>query len=171
MKAFLKTIVLSLLLIGCNTLDRGDKITDDTHTTEEIDSLTAVPHPVASTEAIWYYTFNEQNSKYEISKLRQIKPDDLNGTILEKIINKSYPKVQIIFLGTSNDTAFITVPSSEALTQQMGSFGAENFLVVTTYSFTELKGISYVSIDFEEGDHAVPGIYSRKAWEIVEVVD
>jgi hypothetical protein len=171
MNAFCKSLILVLLLIGCNTWDRGENITDDTSTTEGIDSLTAVPHPVASTEAIWHYTFNEQNSKYEIKKIRQIKPEDLNGVILEKIINKSYPKVQVIFLRTSNDTAFITVPLSKALTQQMGSFGAENFLVVTTYTFTELKGISYVAIDFEEGDHAIPGIYSRKAWEIVEIVD
>jgi hypothetical protein len=33
------------------------------------------------------------------------------------------------------------------------------------------KGISYDSIDSQEGDHAIPGTYSRKAWELVEVVD
>jgi hypothetical protein len=48
----------------------------------------------------------------------------------------------------------------------MGSAGAESFMITTTYSFTELKGINYVSFDFEEGDHAMPGVYNRNSWAI-----
>lgn len=39
--------------------------------------------------------------------------------MLEKIINKLYPRVQINFIRTSNDTAFISIPDNQVLTQQM----------------------------------------------------
>jgi len=47
----------------------------------------------------------------------------------------------------------------------MGSAGAESFMVSTVYSFTEIKGIKYVSLDFEFGDHANPGVYNRNSWD------
>jgi hypothetical protein len=73
--------------------------------------------------------------------------------------------VQIKFIGISNDTAFISIPDSEVLTQQMGTAGAESFMISTTFSFTELNGIKYVSFDFEKGDHGVPGVYNRNSWD------
>jgi hypothetical protein len=60
---------------------------------------------------------------------------------------------------------FVSIPESEVLTQQMGTAGAESFMVTTVYSFTEIKDIKYVSFDFEAGDHASPGIYSRNSWD------
>jgi len=47
----------------------------------------------------------------------------------------------------------------------MGSAGAESFMVSTVYSFTEIVGIKNVSIDFEAGDHASPGVYNRNSWD------
>jgi hypothetical protein len=89
--------------------------------------------------------------------------------LIEKIVNKTWPKVQIKYLKTSKDTVFIAIPNSEVLTQQMGTSGAEAFMISTTYSLTDLKGIKYVSYDFEIGDHANPGVYSRSYWkEIVK---
>lgn len=51
------------------------------------------------------------------------------------------------------------------LTQQMGSAGAESFMISTSFSLTELEGINNVSFDFEEGDHARPGVYNRNSWD------
>ncbi len=34
-------------------------------------------------------------------------------------------------------------------------------MISTTFSFTELKGIKFVSFNFEEGDHGVSGVYNR----------
>jgi hypothetical protein len=48
------------------------------------------------------------------------------------------------------------------ITQQMGTSGADDYMTTTTFTLTELKGIKYVNFDFEEGDHAVPGTYSRQ---------
>ncbi len=47
----------------------------------------------------------------------------------------------------------------------MGTSGAEGFMVSTTFTFTELNGIKYVSYDFQYGDHANPGVYDRHSWD------
>lgn len=59
-------------------------------------------------------------------------------------------------------TAFVEIINAEFLTQRMGSSGAEEFLAVATYTLTEAPNIQVVQFIFEEGDHAVPGPYTRK---------
>jgi hypothetical protein len=64
------------------------------------------------------------------------------------------------------------VINAEYLTQRMGSTGAEEFLAVATFTLTEFDNIKFVNFIFEEGDHAVPGLYSRnyflKNWKIAK---
>ena len=55
------------------------------------------------------------------------------------------------------------IPHSEMLTERIGSTGAEIYMASATRSLTELKGIKYVNYDFEEGDHATPGVYNRNS--------
>jgi len=164
MKTKLISIGLILMIIGCTTTQQDDRATDDADEKSATDSAgSAVYVPL---EAIWRYDFNQQTEEFEVGQLRSVDRETLTGETLEIIINKSWPRVQIKFVRTSNDTAFISIPDSEVLTQQMGSAGAESFMVTTTYSFTELKGIKSVSFDFKEGDHAIPGVYSRNSWTI-----
>jgi hypothetical protein len=163
MKTKLTLLGLIFLIIGCNTTQQKDKTTDDTDEKSEIQSESSSVYD--PTEAIWGYDYNQQTEEFEVKQLRSVDRDALTGETLEKIVNKSWPRVQIKFLRTSNDTAFITIPHSEVLTQQMGTAGAEAFMVTTTFSFTELKGIKHLSFDFKEGDHAAPGIYNRNSWD------
>ncbi len=162
----LKNILISfgliLLLIGCNTTQQDDKTIDHTDEKSEIGSESSVVYD--STEAIWEYDYNQQTEEFQIKQLRSVDRETLTGETLEKIINKTWPGVQIKFIRTSNDTAYISIPDSEVLTQQMGSAGAESFMISTTFSLTELKGINYVSFDFKEGDHGIPGVYNRNSW-------
>ena len=164
MKIILISIGMIFLLIGCNTKQQEDRATNEADEKIEIGSESSVVYD--SSEAIWSYDYNQQTEKFEIKQLRSVDRDTLTGEALEKIINKTWPRVQIKFVRTSNDTAFISIPDSQVLTQQMGSAGAESFMISTTYSFTELKGINHVSFDFEEGDHAIPGVYERNSWDI-----
>lgn len=150
-------------MMGCNTAQQDDKATVDTDEEREIVSESSVVYDPF--EAIWTYDFNQQTGESEAIQLRSFDRDTLTGEALERIINRSWPGVQIKFIRTSNDTAFIAIPDSRVLTQQMGSAGAESFMVSTTYSLTELKGIKFVSFEFEEGDHGVPGVYNRNSWD------
>ena len=58
-------------------------------------------------------------------------------------------------------TAHVRLSDAETLTQNMGSTGATAYLEVVTYTLTSLKDIHFVHFNYREGDHAVPGRYSR----------
>ncbi len=164
MKNRLILIGLIILISSCNLAQRDDRVSEDITDKSEIDKESSVVYE--SSDAIWKYGFNQQTEEFEVTKLRPVDKQTLTGEKLENIINKNWPGVQIKFIGTSNDTAFISIPESEVLTQRMGSAGAESFMVSTTYSFTELIGINHVSFGFEEGDHAIPGAYHRNSWDV-----
>lgn len=162
-------IGLMLLTLGCN-----NSSTDNSHETSpnnssvdtnrlEIkseNSMVFVP-----TNALWAFKFDSLLNDSKLVKLRSFKKDTLTAKTIEAIVNSTWPKVQIKYLKTSKDTIFIAIPDSEVLTQQMGTTGADEFMISTTYSFTELNGIEYVSYQFEPGDHANPGVYSRTTWD------
>lgn len=152
-----------LLIIGCNSPQQEGSAKIDVDKSYGIGSDTAVVNE--SMEAIWRYDYNQQTKEFELTQLRSVDKNTLTGETVEKIVNNSWPKVQIIFIRTSNDTAFISIPDSRVMTQQMGSAGAEGFMIAATYTLTELKEINYVSFDFEEGDHAQPGVYNRNSWD------
>jgi hypothetical protein len=162
---------LMILMIGCNTaqqddkstVDTADKTTVDTEEKTEIRSQSSVVYDPS--DALWRYDYNEQTQEFAIKQLRSFDRDTLTGQTIEGILNTSWPRIQIKFLRTSNDTAFVSIPDSKVLTQQMGTAGAESYMISTTYSLTELEGINHVSFAFEEGDHAIPGVYNRNSWD------
>lgn len=117
------------------------------------------------TGALWGYEYDSVKQDYYPVKLKEVDQDTLNAGTVTALVNKTWPDVQVNYLKTSNDTVFITIPNSTVLTQQMGTEGAEEFMVTTTYSYTELHGIDYVSFSFEGGDHANPGVYNRAWWD------
>jgi len=81
----------------------------------------------------------------------------LNGKITDR-----KKDMYIAFKKISRDTVYIKVNNSDELTQRSGTAGAMMYLAKATYNLTELNGILYVNMDFEEGDHAMPGTFSRK---------
>lgn len=78
-----------------------------------------------------------------------------------RVMNKKYNGIKLDFVNSVNDTVAVKIDDATKLTQGMGSMGAEAYLAELTYSMTELDGIKAVKIDFEEGDHAMPGVYTR----------
>jgi hypothetical protein len=61
-------------------------------------------------------------------------------------------------------TADIDIENDQYLTQKMGSSGAQDYLASVTYTLTENPGIKAVNFRFHEGDHAMPGIYTRESF-------
>ncbi|HCS19162.1 MAG TPA: hypothetical protein DIW47_01130 [Bacteroidetes bacterium] len=159
-------IVVLILMLGCDspTNPKSDTTIPNDSSISEVGSAkdNKVPQSeYASTDALWGFDSNAFN----LIKLRPFRNDTLTVESVEKIINTTWPRVQIRVQKRANDTLFISIPNSEILTQQMGSTGAHIFMVTTTYSFTEIQGIKYVSYAFKVGDHANPGIYSRGSFD------
>ena len=154
-----------LIIIGCTDTKQTKPVLDETAEETVLTESFENSFVYHESEAIWGIVIDTITGNEELKQLKPVEKEVLTGEMMEKIINKTWPRVQIKFLATSNDTAFISIPESEVLTQQMGSAGAESFMVSTVYSFTEIEGIKYVAFDFEVGDHASPGVYNRNSWD------
>lgn len=154
-----------LIIVGCAEKRQTKPAVEDNAKETVLNNSFESSFVYNESEAIWGIVIDTLTGDEELKQLKPVEKEGLTGEMIEKIINKTWPRVQVKFLRTSNDTVFVSIPESEVLTQQMGTAGAESFMVTTVYSFTEIKDIKYVSFDFEAGDHASPGIYSRNSWD------
>ena len=157
-------IYLGILITLSNCKNKIDK-NQQLKNIDEIESKNVYKEEKSSETPLWVYHFDDEINDFKIKRSRDFKNDTLTPSIITKIINKSWPKVQIKLDKIDNDTAFVFIPESNYLTQSMGTTGAEEFMVSCTYSFTELTNVNYVKFKFIEGDHAVPGVYSRTSWK------
>lgn len=80
-------------------------------------------------------------------------------------INKIYPQFKLALSSVSNDTVFTSVDNADQLTENIGSFGANEYLATVVINLTTLKNINFVSIDFRPGNHAMPGVYSKNNYQ------
>ena len=76
------------------------------------------------------------------------------------------PKLKLIKV--SSDTVYLEVINSYYLTQSMGSAGAEEYITKSGISLLKIDGINYVDFNFEMGDHAYPGTFSKVGYRIRE---
>jgi hypothetical protein len=109
----------------------------------------------------WDATLNDSTGRLEMKKVENSGPDSLSIPAVITFVNSLYPNVQLVFIKTSGDTVFLKIPEAAYLTQQMGSAGPTMYFANAVYNLTEIPGIKYVHVDFEEGDHAQPGTYNR----------
>jgi len=119
-------------------------------------------------EMPFYILEYDETIMEEVIKQQQVFPED-NKNIpyaLEKL-NLIYPDILLEFKEQKGDTAYFFIKDAHVLTQQMGSHGAQQYLIDITYTFTSIAGINGVYLDFKEGDHAEPGYYDRKTWTYV----
>jgi hypothetical protein len=70
------------------------------------------------------------------------------------------PKLKLIEL--QGDLVIVEVINALYLTQRMGSTGADTFLAEATFTLMEHPSVNAVFFQFEEGDHATPGLYTRE---------
>lgn len=108
---------------------------------------------------IWKAGLNDSTGLLEMKKVLSGDMDSI--TVASLLKSNSTDQIKLEFKKQSNDTVFIKIPDATVLTQQMGSTGPTIYLAGLVYNLTEIPGIHYVNLDFEEGDHAGPGTYSR----------
>lgn len=65
----------------------------------------------------------------------------------------------LLLQGVDNGVVRLGVTNALKLTTQMGSAGANSYILTAVYSLASLPDIECVHFGFEEGDHAAPGKY------------
>lgn len=156
---------LLIMLTGCTCNNTGDVPAVDLDATDgvviPVDSADIAAAEVVNVPPLWSVEVQGDNTE----KLKEPATTPAAETApaeMVQALNKTYPEIQLQLQRISNDTAYLSIPESAYLTQQIGSTGAYNYLATAVYNLTELKGVKYVTFELKEGDHAGPGTYSRE---------
>jgi hypothetical protein len=109
-------------------------------------------------------SYNEATQKIELNQT-VIQGNSLNVEEMLNAINIKYPKIALKFLSQKSDTIYVKIANAAYLGEQMGSSGSMIFLAEATFALTEIEGIKAVNFNFQEGDHAAPGTYTRNDFD------
>lgn len=159
-----RTTRLSLALFMLITLSCQNESRKST--TEEIqgDPAPTIAEGVEAPLAALPYVavFNEESEQLEAERNPEFNRTLLTVDAMTQALRTNYPEIALEINRVSNDTLFVQIADARYLTQQMGSSGAQIYILEATYAYTELPEITVVHFDFAEGDHAIPGNYSRE---------
>ena len=107
---------------------------------------------------VWLVDFDNKTKK----RNPKFKSKYLNVDTLIKGLNELYPNIKLDKVKISGDTLFTNILDSEYLGERMGTSGAAQYLADVIINLTSVDKIKYVKIDFDEGSHASPGIWTAK---------
>jgi hypothetical protein len=107
--------------------------------------------------AVWY--FGPDDKPLPHRSMPNASAQSLLQALNELLRASDLPQITLIKI--EDHTAYVHIRGDEKLTQAMGSAGANSYIQAVTFTLCSLSQITSVDIDFKEGDHAVPGIYTR----------
>lgn len=113
----------------------------------------------------WNAVYNDSTQLLELKRNPVAHPENLNEQDIIDALNLKYPEIKIEVVSRKGKRAIVKIEDATYLTQEMGSAGARAYLAEATYSLTEINGIEAVDFRFKAGDHAMPGILTRKSFE------
>ncbi len=107
--------------------------------------------------SIWYFGTDEK--PLPVKPHHQSSPDRLLAELNRMFAKSKLPQVRLLKI--ADNVAYVRIRDDLKLTQGMGTTGATAYIQSVTYTLTSIPGIDYVDFDFQAGDHAMPGRYSR----------
>jgi hypothetical protein len=148
-------ILFSFFILSCE---------NKTHDTvapgaEENDTIEYEADTAQSATATLFWEVDAENkTKRNIAPLNA---PAVNADSIIQVLNELYPEIKLEKIKTSGDTVYTVIKESSYLAERMGSYGPAVYLAQAVINLTSLNGINYVKIDFTEGSHARPGVWSR----------
>jgi hypothetical protein len=160
---FIALAIPMALLLSCRSGSKEKNVNPDVEITDTVFESSTGPVGdsglyVKNQSLLWQV---DETKGFKLQKPKVSGIDTMSAKNLIQLINNNYDSIYLEYIKTSHDTIYVHIPHSEMLTERIGSTGAEIYLAAATWSLTELKGIKYVNYDFDEGDHASPGVYNR----------
>lgn len=155
-KSFVAMSMSLFLITSCQLGDQKEAVTTPSKTLHE-------PSDATESDGLPYtLQYNTENNRFKIIENKAIHPTKEEEVVLA--LNTKYPDIKIEVEKKSNDTLFVRIPDANNLTQSIGITGATSYLIEATYGFTSINGIHVVNYSFTEGDHALPGPYTRESF-------
>jgi anionic cell wall polymer biosynthesis LytR-Cps2A-Psr (LCP) family protein len=155
-------LLLFAFLFSC-TNNAGEK--------NKADTSKIVSHPdtakATETEAVdknQFYIWEVDSERKTKTKNPQLRPEYYNVDTLIMGLNAKYPNIRLEKTDIGHDTLYTKIQDAQYLTEQMGSAGSEQYIAQAVVNLTSVKGVNYVRIDFEEGSHASPDVWSNSSF-------
>jgi hypothetical protein len=123
------------------------------------------------TEAQNYLIWKADIDSMLIRKNPDFKNSNLSLDSIIKGLNLKYREIPLEKIRLSHDTLYTLITNSEYLGEQIGSTGASSYLAEAVINLTSVKGVKYVNINFAEGSHATPGVFTRKDFEDFKIIE
>jgi len=150
------------VFVACNS---DTKNAEETNDSAQTIIKQEKAQPAQLFDVPWAAVLDSTSQKISMTKTAGISDEDLNLANVTESLNRKYPEILISDPQRKNDTVFVKINDASYLTQGSGTMGAEIYLAESTYSFTQIPGISFVNFDFKVGDHASPGTFNRSNFE------
>jgi PKD repeat protein len=165
MKQLTALFFLTLLVSCSNNAGENAAPTDSTDAGSGTWKESELETEEAPADKAQFYVWEVDTDVKTMRKNPVINPSFYSVDMLIMGLNERYPQVQLEKKRLSHDTLYTEIKNAAFLTEQMGSAGSEQYIAQAVLNLTAVKGINHVRIDFEEGSHASPDVWSRKAFE------
>lgn len=161
-KIILMLIASTLLIAACNNnAGEGDNmIADSTQLVTDDSAFFYMPDSLKLVGTMLY--------KWKVDfAAKTIRPNPLlkntaaNVDSIIRGINLMHPDVKLRKVSMSHDTLYTEIPNSTFLGESMGDSGAAAYFAEVVINLTGVEGVKFVRIDFKEGSHASPGVWTR----------
>ncbi len=150
-------ILFILFMVGACRTD-SNKVADENAATKS-----AALQDLGKTLVVpWSVEFNDSTQMMEIKKNPDADMTNLEPADIIDAINLKYPQIKLEWVKKEGRKAFVMIKDARYLTSESGTEGANAYLAEVTFSLTELSDINEVNFNFQEGDHARPGDYTRE---------
>lgn len=157
-------LLFLILLTACQT----DKPVEQKSTIKKnakVEVLPLVKNSSKTLDVPWIAIYNDSTQLLEIKKNPTGNPKNLNEQDLIDALNLKYPEIKLEAVTRVKNTSVVKISNASYLTNEMGSTGARSYLAEATYSLTEVPGINAIEFRFTQGNHAMPGVFTRKSFE------
>ncbi len=160
----LTALFLLAFLFSCSN-NAGDNISKSSE--EIVDSTEAYQGseleatPVVKDQ---YFIWEVDTDAKTLKKNPSLHPSFYSVDTLLMGLNERYPQILLEKKRLGHDTLYTQIKNAAYFTNQMGSAGSEEYIAQVVLNLTSVKGINHVRIDFEEGSHAAPDVFSRQAF-------
>lgn len=157
------SLLLLLALLSCENNANKESVADSTENNNPAAADTAALGPeLPVADRRQYFLWEVDADQKTKKKNPQARPEYGNVDTLITGLNELYPQIRLEKKRLSHDTLYTEIKDAQYLTEQMGSTGSEQYIAQAVLNLTAVKGINYVRIDFAEGSHASPDVWSRK---------
>ncbi len=122
-------------------------------------------------EAQRYFVWDIDFDNKTITKSADFSNANLSIDSIIKGLNLKYRDIPLKKINLSHDTLYTKILNSEYLAERMGSSGSAYYFAEAVINLTTVPGVNFVKLDFTEGSHASPGIFSRKNYSGFKVIE